>query len=133
MSKNIKIISAILIIVLLIFNMPIYSNALDLDGLLNAGKDFIEKGNSGSSIPIAGKEQAMKNLSNKVSSILLTIAFGVTLISGVIMGINFAMQSVDDKAKIKESMLPWVVGIIISFGAYGIWKLVMSIFYSFDL
>ena len=33
------------------------------------------------------------------------------------------------RAKIKEAMVPWVIGIFVSFGAYGIWKLVMNIFY----
>ena len=45
------------------------------------------------------------------------------------MAINFAIQSVEDKAKVKESMVPWIIGIFISFGAYGIWKITMTIFY----
>ena len=44
------------------------------------------------------------------------------------MGINFMVQSVEDKAKIKESMIPWVIGIIISFGAFGIWQITINIF-----
>ena len=134
MIKNIKIISVIIISILLIFNIPIYSNAFD--EILSAGRDFINEGNSGTSgtgITLTDKESKIKEISNTVSSILLTIALGATVISGVVMGINFAMQSVEDKAKIKESMLPWIVGIIVSFGAYGIWKLVMGIFYGFNL
>ena len=131
MSKNVKVITVIIISVLLIFNIPIYSNALD--SVLSAGKDFINEGNSGTGITLTDKESKIKEISNTVSSILLTIAFGVTLVSGIIMGINFIMQSVEEKAKIKESMMPWIIGIIISFGAYGIWKLVMGIFYDFNL
>ena len=131
MSKNIKIIFVIIISILLIFSIPIYSNAFDK--ILSDGKSFIEVGNSGTGITIADQESKIKEISNTVSSILLTIALGATVISGVVMGINFAMQSVEDKAKIKESMLPWIVGIIVSFGAYGIWKLVMGIFYGFNL
>lgn len=63
-----------------------------------------------------------------ISGILLTIAVAVTLISSVIMGINFAIQSVEGKAKIKESMVPWIIGIVISFGAYGIWKITINVF-----
>ena len=131
MSKNIKIIFVIIISILLIFSIPIYSNAFDK--ILSDGKSFIEVGNSGTGITIADQESKIKEISNTVSSILLTIALGATVISGVVMGINFAMQSVEDKAKIKESMVPWIIGIVISFGAYGIWKLVMGIFYGFNL
>ena len=45
------------------------------------------------------KEADLHNLSNFVSGVLLTIAIGVTLISGMVMGINFMVQSVEDKAK----------------------------------
>lgn len=132
MSKTIKIISIILISALLIFNMPIYSNAFD--DIISAGKDFLNPDDGGSSVPAGTPTEAeLQSLSNMVSNVLLTIALAVTLISAVVMGINFAIQSVEDKAKIKESMVPWIIGIIISFGAYGIWRITMSVFYDLNI
>ena len=133
MSKNIKIISMILISTLLIFNIPIYSNAFD--DIISAGQDFLnpEDGGGGSTPVAAPTQDDLQPLSNMVSNVLLTIALAVTLISAVIMGISFAIQSVEDKAKIKESMIPWVIGIIISFGAYGIWRITMSVFYDLNI
>lgn len=96
-----------------------------LDDIINNGKSFLQLGNTDSI-----NEDELKSLSNFVSSVLLWIAVAVTLISAVIMGINFLTQSVEDKAKIKESMTPWVIGIIISFGAYTIWQITISIFSS---
>ena len=75
-------------------------------------------------------ESGLQNLSKSISNVLLTIAVSVTLISAAVMGINFTIQSVEDKAKIKESMVPWIIGIFISFGAYGIWNITMQIFYN---
>ena len=46
------------------------------------------------------------------------------------MGIKFITQSVDDKAKIKESMVPCIVGIIVSFGAFTIWEVAVNVFSS---
>jgi len=129
MNKKIKIITSIIIIILLIFGIPIYSKASEstLDGIINSGDSFLDAGNG--SLVSTPDEGKLKTLSNTVSGILLTIAVVVTLISAVVMGINFVIQSVEDKAKIKESMIPWIIGIVISFGAYGIWRITMSVFY----
>lgn len=124
MNKIVKTILSVLITVLLMFCMPLYSKALTLDDIIDNGNSFLEVEDSK---PDEGK---LQDLSNTVSGILLTIALVVTLISAVVMGINFVVQSVEDKAKIKESMIPWIIGIFISFGAYAIWKITMSIFYN---
>ena len=35
--------------------------------------------------------------------------------------------SMDEKAKVKESLIPFVIGCVIIFGAFGIWKLIATI------
>ena len=59
---------------------------------------------------------------------LLSIAIGVTILSGVALGIKFVTQSIEDKAKIKEAMVPWVIGILVSFGAFTIWEIAVNVF-----
>lgn len=129
MNRTIKLILAIVLSILVIFSIPIYSNArqFTLDDIFNDGKNFLDEGDT--SVVITPEESKLKELSNTVSGVLLTIAFGVAIISIAVMGINFAVQNVEDKAKIKESMVPWVIGIFVSFGAFGIWKMTMAIFY----
>lgn len=95
-----------------------------LDDIISNGKSFLQLGVTKNEI----KEDELKTLSSLVSSVLLWIAIAVTLISAIIMGINFLTQSIEDKAKIKESMIPWVIGIIISFSAYTIWQITINIF-----
>ena len=133
MNKIIKIILLSLISIVVLFNIPIYSKASGetekstLDSIISSGNSFLDAGDDSlASTPDEGK---LQNLSNTVSGILLTVALAVTLISAVVMGINFVVQSVEDKAKIKESMVPWIIGIIVAFGAYGIWRITMGIFY----
>ena len=128
MNKIIKTIILVLIGIMLIFSVPIYSKATTIDNIISSGNSFLE--GEGTDIGGTIDEGRLQNLSNTVSGILLTIAVIVTLISAVVMGINFVIQSVEDKAKVKESMIPWIIGIIISFGAYGIWKITMSVFYN---
>ena len=128
MKKIYKIILVMLIFIITISMIPSYSNAFSLGDILDSGKDFLNQG-GGATTVVAPKEEQLEPLSDAVSGILLTIAVVVTLISAVIMGINFVIQSVEDKAKIKESMVPWIIGIFVSFGAFGIWKITMGIFY----
>lgn len=129
MKNTMKLIFILLISIALIANIPLYSNAFSFSELFESAKDFENAGSSGGTI--VDKESGLQSISNSVSNILLTIALGVTVISAAAMGINFAIQSVEDKAKIKESMVPWMIGILVSFGAYGIWRITMGIFYGF--
>lgn len=125
-----KILTIIVIALLLMLNMPLYSNAAKTDEIISAGDSFLSQAQpSLGSVAGTITDSELIELSNTVSGVLLVIALSVTLISGAVMGINFTIQSVEDKAKIKESMIPWIIGIFVSFGAYGIWKLTMGIFY----
>ena len=51
----------------------------------------------------------------------------VAVIIGLVIGIKFMVSSVEEKAKIKELLLPYVVGCGVVFGAFGIWSLVVNI------
>ena len=125
-NKNISRVLLILISFMLILNLPLCSNAFSLDSLWTDSGGFIEVGQEHSAT--GPTQEDLKPLSDSISSILLAIAVGVTLISIVVMGISYMIQSVEDKAKIKESMVPWVIGILVTFGAYGIWKITLGIF-----
>ena len=49
---------------------------------------------------------------------------GVVLARSVsVETISVTPKNVEEKAKIKESMVPWIIGIFVSFGAFGIWKI----------
>lgn len=123
-STFFKLIFIISICIILILSIPLISNAFSFGELITDAKSFESAGGNTAN----SKEGQLKNISNSVSNILLTIALGVTVISAAAMGINFVIQSVEDKAKIKESMVPWIIGIFVSFGAYGIWRITMGIF-----
>lgn len=121
-----KTIIIFILIITLVFTLPVYSNA----DIFSDAKGFISVGSSSHS---SFDETKIKNISDTITEILLTVALAVTFISIAVMGINFAIQTVEEKAKIKEAMVPWIIGIFVSFGAVGIWKLVMNIFYGMNL
>lgn len=118
----------IIMIIFLVFSFMTYSKvyaASTLDDVLSKGDDFLNAADDNTNTIDEGD---LQNLSGFVSGVLLSIAIGVTIISGVVLGIKFVTQSIEDKAKIKESMIPWVIGILISFGAFTIWEIAVNFF-----
>lgn len=120
-----------LITLLILCNLSVYSTTCmadgSLDDVMNNGNSFL---NAGSESNTMIDQNDLKSLSNFISGVLLTIAIGVTVITGAIMGLNFITQSIEEKAKVKESMVPWVIGIIVSFGAFTIWEVAVNLFQS---
>lgn len=120
-----------LITLLILCNLSVYSTTCmadgSLDDVMNNGNSFLNAGSESSTMI---DQNDLKSLSNFISGVLLTIAIGVTVITGAIMGLNFITQSIDEKAKVKESMIPWVIGIIVSFGAFTIWEVAVNLFQS---
>ena len=120
-----------LITLLILCNLSVYSTTCmadgSLDDVMNNGNSFLNAGSESSTMI---DQNDLKSLSNFISGVLLTIAIGVTVITGSIMGLNFITQSIEEKAKVKESMVPWVIGIIVSFGAFTIWEVAVNLFQS---
>ena len=120
-----------LITLLILCNLSVYSTTCmadgSLDDVMNNGNSFLNAGSESSTMI---DQNDLKSLSNFISGVLLTIAIGVTVITGAIMGLNFITQRIEEKAKVKESMVPWVIGIIVSFGAFTIWEVAVNLFQS---
>ena len=120
-----------LITLLVLCSLSLYSTTCmadsSLDDIMNNGNSFLNAGSESSTMI---DQNDLKSLSNFISGVLLTIAIGVTVITGAIMGLNFITQSIEEKAKVKESMVPWIIGIIVSFGAFTIWEVAVNLFKS---
>lgn len=96
-----------------------------LDDIIQSGNDFLNAADDSMNTIDEGD---LQGLSKFISGVLLSIAIGVTVISGVVLGIKFVTQSIEDKAKIKEAMVPWIIGIMVSFGAFTIWEITINFF-----
>ena len=120
-----------LITLLVLCSLSLYSTTCmadsSLDDIMNNGNSFLNAGSESSTMI---DQNDLKSLSNFISGVLLTIAIGVTVITGAIMGLNFITQSIEETAKVKESMVPWIIGIIVSFGAFTIWEVAVNLFQS---
>lgn len=100
------------------------SDSEDFTDIFSDANKFINKGKSGQD------DFDIENFKINIDSIyniLLTIGIALTVIIGGILGIKFMMASAEDKAKIKEAMIPYVIGCIVIYGAFFIWKVVIMV------
>ena len=94
-----------------------------MDNIIDSGDGFLEAANDATAID----EDAMRGTSSYVYNILFTIAVVLAVAIGMVIGIQFMMGSVDEKAKIKETLVPYIIGVFIVFAAFTIWKIAINI------
>lgn len=120
----IMVISVITIVFILLNIYNTTCIAGDFADIIEKGNEFIEKGKNEVTINYVG----LRDTSNVIFNILLLLGTFMTAIVGAIIGIKYMLASAEDKAKVKESMIPYILGCIVIFGATGIWKICMKIF-----
>lgn len=69
----------------------------------------------------------LRQSSARIYNALFAIGVAITLIVGGILGIKFMVASVEDKAKIKEMLIPYIVGCVVIYGAFAIWKITVEV------
>lgn len=102
-----------------------------VDEIIGDGSDFLNTGkNNQGGVMVNGDN--VKKASNMLFNVLFTIAIAASILIGMYLGIKFMMSSAEDKASIKESLLPYFVGVIIMLASFSIWKLVLTLLQSID-
>jgi len=98
-----------------------------IDDMMGDANEFVSK--AGNEEDQVGKvdDTALQNFSSTFYNIFLTAATAIAVITGLIIGIKYMIGSVDEKAEIKTMLVPYIVGCIVVFGSFGIWKLVIEI------
>lgn len=120
--KTVIIVILMLIINIIFFNINVVQ-ATSISDVISGGDNFINAGSTSQSIDYSKLETTSKTIYN----ILLIIGMCVAVIVSGILGIQFIIGSVEEKAKIKDALIPFVIGCIVIFGAFGIWKIFISI------
>ncbi len=100
------------------------SSSHDADEVISEADKFINAGkNQDSKI----SQNKLKNASNSLYNMLLIMGIVLAVIIGVFLGIKFMLSSAEDKAKVKEALIPYIAGCIVIFSGFTIWKLVISL------
>ena len=58
----------------------------------------------------------------------MVIGIVLSVIIGGILGIQIMWGSIEQQVKAKEMLMPYVAGCVVIFGAFGIWKICVTIF-----
>lgn len=122
MRKYIKNILMLFIILNIIILPSTNTYASVFGDVFSQGEDFIAIGTE-STI----SEEDLRTPTSNMFNMLFIIGIGLSVIVGGILGIQFMLASAEDKAKIKESLIPYVIGCAVIFGSFTIWRVVILI------
>lgn len=112
MKKSIKIVSVLLIVAMALITLS--TSVYAAGDLINSMKpSYTDTGD------IAGVGQ-------KIASIISTVGIVVAVIILLILGIKYMIGSASEKAEYKKTMIPYLVGAVLVFGASAIAKVVVN-------
>lgn len=130
MKKNIRklmIVIIIFIFVLMSFKTVSFaagnSSESTVGDIFSDADGFLSKGEKTSNVINEGQ---LKDTSDFLVKLLTAIGMVVMSAVGIIIGIQFMVASAEDKAKVKEALIPYIIGCAVIFGAYTIWKIAVN-------
>lgn len=100
---------------------PVYAGTFA--NIKSAADDFINRGQNNT--PISMSEAGA--LIGSIGPLLLGIGILVILITGLIIGIKYMISGSDEKAKLKEILIWWVIAAVVVFGAISITNIIIRI------
>lgn len=125
MKKYKKLLINIMVIFIILFNLFIpNAYAGPLQDIMNRAENFVNNGENGGNVI---NNDALKEGSNTLYNVLLVIGIAVAFIWGIVLGIQFVTGSLGEKADVKKNLIVYIIGCIIIFGAFGIWKLLLQL------
>ena len=125
MKKYKKLLINIMVIFIILFNLFIpNAYAGPLQDIMNRAEGFVNNGENGGNVI---NNDALKEGSNTLYNVLLVIGIAVAFIWGIVLGIQFITGSLGEKADVKKNLIVYLVGCVIIFGAFGIWKIFITI------
>lgn len=125
LKQILRIVLKLIITILIIQNICINNSYASAWGdVFGSGQNFINQGKN-SDVPINSNE--LKDIQDDIYNILLSLGMALMVIIGAILGIIYIFGSIEQQVKVKETLIAYVIGCIIIFSAFGIWKLVINI------
>jgi len=125
---NIKRIIICISIALLLINTTFLTKTFAFEEIMDAGEQFLADGEiieeeleDGETGEVIDKEK-LKEVNSKIYNILVLCGIIAAVIGGAALGIFFIIASPEGKAKVSQYLVPYIVGCVVVFGAFAIWK-----------
>lgn len=104
-----------------IIAFPSLSKAEDIGTAFKEGDEWIKEGK------VQIEQEKLRKAQSFLFNSLLAVGTALTVVVGGYLGIKFMMASAEEKADIKQSLIPYVVGSVVIFSAFIIWKIVITV------
>lgn len=117
-----KLLVIILMVIAVITYLP--NKTLALDNVISSGKNFMSSADPNKEVI---NQEKLKSTSKTIYNILFAIALVLAVGVGLVIGIQFIFGSVEEQAKVKETLVPYIIGVVIIFSAFTIWKIAVEI------
>ena len=116
MKKSIRILTILLIM--------IFAAMMIATPMVKAGSETVDElFQGGDNVDTTG----ITGVGANIVSIITTIGIIVAVVVLLVLGIKYMMGSASEKAEYKKTMIPYLVGAILIFGASAITKVVVSL------
>lgn len=97
---------------------------ITIEDVTGGAKNFIQSGTSQNNpLDITG----IQNVTDVLYNILLAVGIVAAVVVGLLIGIKYMTGSVAQKSETKQLLLPYIIGCVVIFGAFGIWKIVVEL------
>lgn len=113
---------SVLLVTIAILSIIFIPKSFGFSDIIKAGDNFI---NSPKTNQVIDEDQ-LEKVNSKIYNILLTCGIVAAVIVGAILGIYFIFASAEGKAKISETLVPYIIGCVVVFGAFSIWKIAIN-------
>lgn len=94
---------------------------INLENAISGADKFLKKGEE------QVDESEIQQASNSLVNIFMAAGMIIAVVYVGILGIKYMFGAVEEKAEIKETLIPFIVGCVVVFGAFTIWKLIILI------
>lgn len=122
------------VIVIIFIIVSIYSTVYNVNArdIWSQANSFINSGASGGNGLIEKyfknlKEDTAKGKFGSVLGFLWGLGLLTIFVSSVVLGIRYMLVNPNERSRIKQATFPYIIGVVIIFGALSIWKLIIQI------
>ena len=114
----------VLMLIILILLFSINTEVFAWSEIIKDGQNFLSQADD-SKVNI--DTDGLKVVSGYLYNILLAAGVVIAVIVATVLGVQFMMGGAEGQAKVKEMLLPFIVGCIIVFGGFGFWKIAITV------
>ena len=128
MKKKKIFIGLIVLIFIVLHSTIVFGTNFNLDNVISDTKNWINNPVTTPTVSVNKVSNKGYETANRIAGALTVIGIFAAAIIGIVLGIKYMLSSgVEQKADVKKTMMPWIIGTGIVLGALSIWRLLLKL------